>query len=40
METRGRKKSVAEPAPLARDPRDVETIESQWTSILLAEKNL
>ncbi|GJR35058.1 hypothetical protein Tco_1210742 [Tanacetum coccineum] len=27
METRGRKKSVAEPAPLARDPCDVETIE-------------
>nr|GEY82309.1 protein STICHEL-like 3 [Tanacetum cinerariifolium] len=26
METRGRKKSVAEPAPTARDPRDVETI--------------
>ncbi|GJV06321.1 reverse transcriptase domain-containing protein [Tanacetum coccineum] len=27
METRGRKKSVAEPTPPARDPRDVETIE-------------
>nr|GFB89173.1 protein starmaker-like isoform X1 [Tanacetum cinerariifolium] len=26
METRGRKKSVTEPAPPARDPRDVETI--------------
>nr|GEX10508.1 reverse transcriptase domain-containing protein [Tanacetum cinerariifolium] len=27
METRGRKKSIVEPAPPARDPRDVETIE-------------
>nr|GEU78915.1 hypothetical protein [Tanacetum cinerariifolium] len=27
METRGRKKSVAKPAPPARDPRNVETIE-------------
>ncbi|GJY43103.1 RNA-directed DNA polymerase [Tanacetum coccineum] len=27
METRGRKKSVAEPSPPAHDPRDVETIE-------------
>nr|GEU75183.1 hypothetical protein [Tanacetum cinerariifolium] len=32
MKTRGRKKSVAEPAPPARDPRDVETIKrlQQW----------
>ncbi|GKA24182.1 hypothetical protein Tco_0710215 [Tanacetum coccineum] len=29
METRGRKKYVTEPAPLARDPRDVETIERE-----------
>ncbi|GKC65948.1 reverse transcriptase domain-containing protein [Tanacetum coccineum] len=29
METRGRKKSVAELAPPARDPRDVETIERE-----------
>nr|GEU31616.1 hypothetical protein [Tanacetum cinerariifolium] len=27
METRGRKKAITEPAPPARDPRDVETIE-------------
>ncbi|GJR21150.1 hypothetical protein Tco_0969677 [Tanacetum coccineum] len=27
MATRGRKTTIAEPAPLARDPRDVETIE-------------
>nr|GEW49635.1 hypothetical protein [Tanacetum cinerariifolium] len=27
METRGRKKSVTEPAPPARDPRDVDMIE-------------
>ncbi|GKE37906.1 hypothetical protein Tco_1461311, partial [Tanacetum coccineum] len=27
--TRGRKKDDAEPSPLARDPRDVETIEKQ-----------
>ncbi|GJU25722.1 RNA-directed DNA polymerase [Tanacetum coccineum] len=40
METRGRKKVVGEPAPPARNPRDVETIESQWMSILLAEETL
>nr|GEY27642.1 reverse transcriptase domain-containing protein [Tanacetum cinerariifolium] len=47
METRGRKKSVTEPAPPSRDPLNQKRRKlspssgtmSQWTSILLAEKH-
>ncbi|GJU53560.1 hypothetical protein Tco_1227274 [Tanacetum coccineum] len=39
METRGSKKYVTEPAPLARDPHDVETIERYVNRLFQPRRN-